>query len=298
MARARSIKPGFFKNESLAELPLACRVLFAGLWTLADRSGRLEDRPKRIHAEIFPYEKYPVDKLLNLLHDAGFILRYTTNGDGYIQITTWDKHQNPHVKEATSTIPAPVKTSNEHRANTVLKLPEPCNLNPEPCNSSSSFLNPEPSSGNPVQNQPRKIEKGDDDDKTPVRKFESDAEELAAVVLEQTGEPPDRRLLRHIIGYLEPRGFTIRQYLDDIAERIPKLKKPPSAGFFHDHARLFGTSEQEAVRVKRKPDKPCCKRGTLPDGTHCGECDLGKELRRVDVEMEREKQTGKTQQVY
>ena len=48
MARARNIKPGFFKNEFLAEMPCEVRLLFIGLWTLADREGRLEDRPKRI----------------------------------------------------------------------------------------------------------------------------------------------------------------------------------------------------------------------------------------------------------
>ena len=50
MARARNIKPGFFANENLAECDPLARLLFAGLWCLADREGRLEDRPKRIAA--------------------------------------------------------------------------------------------------------------------------------------------------------------------------------------------------------------------------------------------------------
>jgi hypothetical protein len=48
MPRTRQIKPGFFKNDELAELPIEARLLFAGLWTIADREGRLEDRPKKI----------------------------------------------------------------------------------------------------------------------------------------------------------------------------------------------------------------------------------------------------------
>jgi len=39
MARSRNIKPGFFKNDHLVELPFEYRLLFAGLWTLADREG-------------------------------------------------------------------------------------------------------------------------------------------------------------------------------------------------------------------------------------------------------------------
>ena len=46
MARARNIKPGFFRNADLVEMPIEARLLFIGLWTLADRSGRLEDRPR------------------------------------------------------------------------------------------------------------------------------------------------------------------------------------------------------------------------------------------------------------
>ena len=36
MARTRSIKPSFFKNEYLAECEPMARLLFVGLWTLAD----------------------------------------------------------------------------------------------------------------------------------------------------------------------------------------------------------------------------------------------------------------------
>jgi hypothetical protein len=106
MARARTLKPGFFKNDKLAELPIPVRVLFAGLWTLADRSGRLEDRPKRIAAEIFPYDpEMDVDSMLNVLDKAEFIFRYILNESSYIQIPKWFSHQKPHPHEQDSTIP-------------------------------------------------------------------------------------------------------------------------------------------------------------------------------------------------
>mgnify|MGYP000908911690 CR=1 FL=1 len=56
MARIRSIKIGFFQNDTLSLMPASTRLLFCGLWVLADREGRLEDRPGRIWAELFPYE--------------------------------------------------------------------------------------------------------------------------------------------------------------------------------------------------------------------------------------------------
>lgn len=108
MPRARNIKPGFFKNETLAECSPLGRILFAGLWCLADRAGRLEDRPKRIRAEVLPYDDGSVDEMLTELHRAGFILRYQVDEQRFIQVLNFAKHQNPHHREAESTIPAPV----------------------------------------------------------------------------------------------------------------------------------------------------------------------------------------------
>lgn len=113
MARQRTIKPGFFKNDLLAEMPPSTRLLFIGLWTLADREGRLEDRPKRIKGELFPYDDLDaadIDTALGHLHAAGFILRYTDAELPYIQVVNFLKHQNPHVKEQASIIPVPACT--------------------------------------------------------------------------------------------------------------------------------------------------------------------------------------------
>src|ERR1051325_8375895 len=99
MSRMRSIKPGCFKNEDLASCDLYSRLLFAGLWTLADRAGRLEDRPRRIKGELFPYDECDVDACLTQLHYYGFIQRYEVEGTRYIQVSAWSKHQYPNVKE-------------------------------------------------------------------------------------------------------------------------------------------------------------------------------------------------------
>ncbi len=107
MARSRNIKPGFFMNDKLAEVEPLGRILFAGLWCVADRKGRLEDRPKRIKAEILPYDNCNADDLLNQLANKGFIIRYRVDGKDYIQVINFTKHQNPHMNERDSEIPAP-----------------------------------------------------------------------------------------------------------------------------------------------------------------------------------------------
>ena len=117
MARARLLKPGFFANEELAALPAYARLLFAGLWTLADREGRLKDVSRCIDGQLFPYEEVDVDDLLTQLAKHRFIQRYQAGGQRYIQVSSFKKHQSPHIKEAGSVIPAPrVRHGVEHGA--------------------------------------------------------------------------------------------------------------------------------------------------------------------------------------
>lgn len=109
MARSRNIKPGFFTNDELAECSPYARLLFAGLWTIADKEGRLDDRPKKVKAMVLPFDDVDCNDLLQQLHSHKFINRYQVNDEQFIQINNWKKHQNPHCKEAASEIPEPVE---------------------------------------------------------------------------------------------------------------------------------------------------------------------------------------------
>lgn len=117
MARARNIKPSIMDNEDLAALPPLTRLLFVYLWMLADREGRLEDRPGRIAHQALGYDRdADADAMLNELQQGGFIARYTANGIACIQILQFAKHQTPHIREAASELPAyaPAKVGAEH----------------------------------------------------------------------------------------------------------------------------------------------------------------------------------------
>lgn len=146
MARSRNIKPSFFTNDVLADCCPLARLLFAGLWTIADRDGRLEDRPKKIKIEILPYDECNIDDLLDALDVAGFIMRYTVNKNDYIQIVSFKKHQNPHQKELPSLIPEPDKSETSTRLAPDKNSSSPAlTLNPHPLT-----LNPHPSSLSPI----------------------------------------------------------------------------------------------------------------------------------------------------
>jgi hypothetical protein len=107
--RIRALKPGFFKNEQLADLSPWHRLCYEGLWCVADREGRLEDRPKRLKVEIFPYDDLNMDGLLWDLTHAGFIRRYVIGHQPLICIPTWFDHQRPRPDETPSELGAYVQ---------------------------------------------------------------------------------------------------------------------------------------------------------------------------------------------
>lgn len=108
MARQRILKPDFFTDEDLASCSPLARLLFAGLWTLADRRGRLRDQPQVIGGAIFPFaEALSVDGLIEELAKGGFVIRYRVGDKRFLAVSNFEKHQNPHPKEIESVIPAP-----------------------------------------------------------------------------------------------------------------------------------------------------------------------------------------------
>lgn len=160
MARARNIKPGFFANEELVELPFSTRLLFIGLWTVADKAGRMEDKPKRIKMNLFPADDIDIDKALDELQASGFLIRYEHDSARYIQVLAFSKHQNPHKDEKASIIPSPymdeqstVEAPCLHSANPADSLiPDSFNLIPDTglLIPDSEFLISEPMTSNPV----------------------------------------------------------------------------------------------------------------------------------------------------
>jgi hypothetical protein len=107
MARQRTVKPGFFSNEDLAACAPLTRIFFEGLWCWADREGRLADRPRRLKAEILPYDDADGEAMVAELAERGFLVRYEHGGVRLLQIVNFLKHQSPHPREVPSVLPDP-----------------------------------------------------------------------------------------------------------------------------------------------------------------------------------------------
>lgn len=107
MARQRMLHPRFFRDAELLALSPLHRILFEGLWCVADREGRLKDKPADLKIELLPGDACDVDQLLADLAEIGRIVRYQVGGGRFIWIPKFLEYQHPHRNEAPSTIPPP-----------------------------------------------------------------------------------------------------------------------------------------------------------------------------------------------
>lgn len=104
--RARNIKPGFFVNEEVGSLSMTGRILFIGLWCMADLNGFLEYRPQKLKASIFPYDSLNLIKFLEEVSSKGLITIWCDKDKNchFIEIPNFKEHQSPHPGEKKSNI--------------------------------------------------------------------------------------------------------------------------------------------------------------------------------------------------
>jgi hypothetical protein len=88
--RIRSIKPEFWTDEKIAELPKATALFFIALWNFADDQGIIEDSSRGLALRIPIFRSQDIEKMLIALHKAGLIAR--SPSDGLVFIRGW-KHQ-------------------------------------------------------------------------------------------------------------------------------------------------------------------------------------------------------------
>lgn len=112
MARMRSVKPEFWADEDLAEeLCRDARLLYIGLWNLADEHARLRGDPRFIKGQIFPYDDdldpKAIDVLLDQIADSGRAQRYKVNGRSYLFLPKLARHQRLEAEKVPSRLPGP-----------------------------------------------------------------------------------------------------------------------------------------------------------------------------------------------
>ena len=96
MARIRSIKPEFPQSETMGRVSREARLLFLQLFTVSDDEGRLRGNSRMLASLLYPYDddaRELTEGWLGELEAASAIRRYVVEGDSYIDIPNWLKHQ-------------------------------------------------------------------------------------------------------------------------------------------------------------------------------------------------------------
>lgn len=107
MARQRTLHPDFFVDEKVVQVSAFARLMFQGLWCLADREGRLERKPLKLKMQLFPADNLDAELLLGELESVGLVRRYEVEGRDLLILPGFLRRQNPHPKEVKSVLPAP-----------------------------------------------------------------------------------------------------------------------------------------------------------------------------------------------
>lgn len=113
MGRIRTIKPEFPQSESVGRLSRDARLLFLQLLTIADDSGRARAASRLLASLLYPYDEDSrglIESWLDELEREALIFRYISEGDSYLEICNWLKHQKID-RPTPSKIPAPVEVS-------------------------------------------------------------------------------------------------------------------------------------------------------------------------------------------
>ena len=99
--RIRSIKPEFWRSDDIDALAIPDRLLFIGLWSYVDDNGVGLFSVKDIVGDLFAGDMLRdsnetlirVKEGLKALFERGLIEIYSQDGNTYLAITNWGKHQ-------------------------------------------------------------------------------------------------------------------------------------------------------------------------------------------------------------
>ena len=93
MPRKRIIDPEFWLDNEISKLTYKNRLLYIGLWTLADDFGILENDLNKIRASVFPYSNCKIDKEMAELIRLKKLEEYEVEGKKYFWVKNFLKYQ-------------------------------------------------------------------------------------------------------------------------------------------------------------------------------------------------------------
>ena len=126
MPRRRMIKPEFFTDEKVINLPIPARLLFIGMWNHADDEGIFRDSPIQLKVQVFPADESidlnVIKNYIDLMIQHKLLIPGLNVDDcKLLKITKWHDHQTINRPTPSKYIFTPI---NEDSVNTHTQLSE------------------------------------------------------------------------------------------------------------------------------------------------------------------------------
>lgn len=97
MARKRMIDPNIWQSEDFSKLSTLGKIVFIGLFSLADDEGRGRCNPVYLKSTLFPYEEgirsADIDKTLSEISSNMSVIFYSCDGSNYYSLYNWNTWQ-------------------------------------------------------------------------------------------------------------------------------------------------------------------------------------------------------------
>jgi len=97
VARKRMIDPNIWQSEDFSKLSTLAKLVFIGLFSLADDEGRGRCNPVYLKSTLFPYEEgirsADIDKTLSEISSNMSVIFYSCDGSSYYSLYNWNTWQ-------------------------------------------------------------------------------------------------------------------------------------------------------------------------------------------------------------
>ena len=135
----RIIKESICTSENIDALSAFEETFFIRLIVNCDDYGRMDARPKLLASKLYPLrdiKPYQMENCLATLHEKGLITLYTVGDHEYLQMKTWEKHQQ--IRAHKSKYPSPDEGICKQMISDDIKCPRnPIQSNTNPIQSES-----------------------------------------------------------------------------------------------------------------------------------------------------------------
>ena len=153
----RILKESICTSDNLDQLSAFQETMFYRLIVSCDDYGRMDARPKILASRLFPLKDIRANQIedgLRALTSAELVILYEVDGKPFLQMKTWDCHQQVRARKSKFPGPDEGVISSDINCNQMISSDCKCSRNPiqsesnpNPIRESESEYSPEPANG-------------------------------------------------------------------------------------------------------------------------------------------------------